>query len=121
MVSDAGDAAQRVVRFGALGIHLADDRVFGTVDGGERRHRSRDAVATAMYGDGIECTRRVGESQFRCLGEQFDDVVESTVIDCGGVQVDEIGQREPVGGRQRHAVNPRRCAHADNRILATTM
>jgi hypothetical protein len=81
MVGDAGDAAQGVVRVVPGGIHLADDGVFGPVDGGERGHRGADTVTSVVVSHRLERPGWVGQPQFRCVGEQFDHIVESTVVD----------------------------------------
>jgi hypothetical protein len=61
MVSDARDAAQCIAGVVAGGIHLADDRVFGPVDGGERRHRGADTVAPVVMAHRLQGPRRVGQ------------------------------------------------------------
>jgi hypothetical protein len=61
MVSDARDAAQRVIGVVPGGIHLADDRVFGSADGGERSHRSADAVPAMVMAHRLECSGWVGQ------------------------------------------------------------
>ena len=60
MVSDARDAAQCIVGIVAGGIHLADDRVFGPGNGGERGHRGPDAVAPVVMAHRLQGSGRVG-------------------------------------------------------------
>jgi hypothetical protein len=61
MVGDARDAAQRIVRFLAACVHLADDGVFGAVNGRERRHRRVDAVVATVKAHRFERVWRVGK------------------------------------------------------------
>jgi hypothetical protein len=61
MVGDAGDAAQGVVRVVPGGIHLADDGVFGPVDGGERGHRGADTVTSVVVSHRLERPGWVGQ------------------------------------------------------------
>ncbi len=68
-MSDARDAAQRVVGILACGVHLADDRVFGPVDGGQCGHRGADPIAAVVMAHRLQRSRRVGQPQFGCLGE----------------------------------------------------
>ena len=60
MVSDARDAAQCIAGIVAGGIHLADDRVFGPGNGGERRHRGANTVAPVVMAHRLEGSGRVG-------------------------------------------------------------
>jgi hypothetical protein len=69
VMRDTGDAAQRVVGFRASGIYLADDGVFGAGDAAQRSHRRPDTITAAVVDDGLERSRRVGQSQFGCIGE----------------------------------------------------
>jgi hypothetical protein len=48
VVRDAGDATEGVVAIVARGVHLADDRVLGSGDGGQRGHRAAHAVASVV-------------------------------------------------------------------------
>jgi hypothetical protein len=45
---DAGDATERVPGFGSGRVHLADDRVLGALDAGQRGHGAADGGAAAM-------------------------------------------------------------------------
>ena len=101
VVGDAGDAAQRVVGLGAGGVHLTDDRVFGPFDGRQGVHRGTHTGSAELHAYRSQFTRRVGKAQFGCLGEQFDDVVESSVVNGGRVEVNQVGQRQPVRYRDR--------------------
>jgi hypothetical protein len=103
VVRDAGDATQRVVGVVALRIHLADDRVFGAVHRRQRGHRRAYAVAPVLPAYRLERPRWVGQPQFGCLGEQFEHVVEASVVDRRCVQVDEVGERQPVGRGEDHS------------------
>jgi hypothetical protein len=69
MVRDAGDATEGVVGVVARGVHLADDRVFGPGNGGERGHRGVDAVAPMVSANRLQRSRRIRQPQFCCLGE----------------------------------------------------
>jgi hypothetical protein len=51
---DAGDPAQRVVGVVTGRVDLADDGVFGAVDGGKSGHRGADAVAPVVPADRFE-------------------------------------------------------------------
>lgn len=55
-----------------------------------------------MHPIGLERLRGTGEAEFRCVGEQFGDVVEASVVDGGRVEVDEIGEGEPVRNGELH-------------------
>jgi len=59
VVCDAGDSPQRIVDIGARGVDLADDRVFGSGQARQCRHRRADAVAAAVLAYRIERPRRV--------------------------------------------------------------
>src|SRR5215212_3878138 len=59
VMCDAGDSAQRIVEVYPRGVDLADDRVFGSGQAGQCRHRRADAVATAVFEHRIERPRRV--------------------------------------------------------------
>ncbi len=60
MVSNARDAAQCIVGVVPGGVHLADDRVFGPGDGGQRSHRGAHTVAAVVVPHRLQCSRRVG-------------------------------------------------------------
>ena len=119
MVGHGGDPAKRVTRFRSRRVHLADDRVLGTIDY-QRRHRCTDAVTAVQHPNRLQRTRRIGQVQFGCLGEQFDDVLEAAVIDACRVQVHQVGNCQPVGDGQRH-VNASRRAHSDTASQASSM
>jgi hypothetical protein len=104
VVRDGRDPSQCVVGLGHVGVHLADDRVFGALDH-QRRHGGADAVAAAQRPHRLKRARWIRQAQLGCLGEQFDHVVESAVVDGGRVQVNQIGQCQTVRGRQGHG-NP---------------
>jgi hypothetical protein len=53
VVRDAGDSAQRVVGFRAGCVDLADDRVLGSCNVGQHRHRRADPVAALAETDGV--------------------------------------------------------------------
>jgi hypothetical protein len=61
MVCDAGDAAQRVVPVGSRRVHLADDRVLGSRQSGQRAHRGPDAVAATERAHRLERSGWIGE------------------------------------------------------------
>ena len=121
MMGDTGNAAQRVIGVRSGGVDLADDRVFGAVDSGKRAQRRAHAVVAPVPVDGLKESRRVGQPQFGGLGEQFDDLAESAVIDRGGVDVYQVGQRQPVRDAQVHLCSASLSAHADNTSLASSM
>jgi hypothetical protein len=102
VMGHAGDPAQRVAGVVAGGVHLADDRVLGPGDRLERRQRFTHTRATAMDTHRLERPRRVGKPQFCSLGEQFGHIGETAVVDCRGVQMHQVGEREPVGHREGH-------------------
>jgi hypothetical protein len=104
VVRDGRDPSQCVIGLGHVGVHLADDRVFGALDH-QGRHGGADAVAAAQRPHRLKRSWRIGQAQFGCLGEQFDHVVESAVVNGGRVEVNQIGQCQTVGGRQGHG-NP---------------
>ena len=60
VVCDARDPAQRVIGLVARGVHLADDRVFGTGDSGKCRHRGSHALVSVMVAHRFQRPRRVG-------------------------------------------------------------
>jgi len=104
VVGDGRDAAERIVGLGHVRVHLADDRVLGALhhQGG---HGGADAGAALQHAYRLERSRWIGQAQFGCLGEQFHDVVETAVIDRGGVEVNQVRQRQTIGGGQGHG-NP---------------
>ena len=61
VMGDAGNAAQRVMGFGAVRIHLADDRVFGAHHIGNGGHGRADPVAAGELADGFQMPGRVGQ------------------------------------------------------------
>jgi hypothetical protein len=69
MVRDASDSTQCVIGVSAGRIHLADDRMLGPRDTGQRRHRRVDPGPALMVLHGVERSRWVRQPQFRCLGE----------------------------------------------------
>jgi hypothetical protein len=69
MVRDAGDPAQCIVGVVTRCVHLADDGMFGALHRRQRRHGGAHTVAPILATDGLECARRIGESQFGCLAE----------------------------------------------------
>ncbi len=69
MVSDARDAAQRVVSIIAGGIHFPDDRVFGSGYSGQRGQCLTHAVASVVMAHWLKGSGRVWQPQFRCVGE----------------------------------------------------
>jgi hypothetical protein len=81
VMRNAGDPSQRIVDAAACGIHLADDRVLCAGDGGQRRHRGADTVAAMVGPHRLQRPGWIRQSQFRCVGEQFDHIIESPVID----------------------------------------
>jgi hypothetical protein len=103
VVRDARDAAQSVVRFGCCGVHLADDLVLGPLDTGQCVHRGAHAVFTALHAHRLEFAGRIGQPQFCCVGEQLDDVTEATVVHGSGIQMNQIGEGQPVGDGDLHA------------------
>ena len=72
--------------------------MLGTFDH-QRLHRGADAVAAVQHPNRVQCARWIGEVQFGCLGEQFDDVVEAAVVDGSRVQMHQVGHRQAVGDR----------------------
>jgi len=114
VVRDARDAAKGVVRFGLRGVHLADELMLGPFDGHQRSHCGAHPGLASVHPHRSELVRRIWDAQFRCIGEQFDDVAEAAVVDGRRVQVDEIGEGQPVGERELHAVSTNRCAQADS-------
>jgi hypothetical protein len=54
VMCDARDPAQRIVGVFTGCVHLADDRVFGAVDGGKNGHRGADAITSVVLADGFE-------------------------------------------------------------------
>lgn len=54
VVCKAGDSPQCVVGVRAGGVDLAEDRVFGAGEAGERRHRGPDTVAALVVADRIQ-------------------------------------------------------------------
>jgi hypothetical protein len=94
VVRDAGDPAQRVVGTLTGRVHLADDRVLGAGDLGwvrQARHRRPDTVAAMMAAYGLQRARWLRKSQFGCVREQFDHVIETPVIDGRCVEMNQIG------------------------------
>jgi hypothetical protein len=61
MVRDARDAAERVVAVVTPGVHLTDDCVFGSGDGGQRGHRTAHAVSSVVLPHRLQRSRRVGQ------------------------------------------------------------
>lgn len=120
MVSDTGDAAQRIAGI-TTGIHLTDDRVFGPTHLRESRHRGPHAVAAVMPEHRLQRARGIRQAQFRCLGEQFAHIDEPAIIDGGCVQVNKVADREPVGDLEAHGVSPSRSAHADSMSRTSSM
>jgi hypothetical protein len=59
VVCDTGDPAQGVIDILAWCIHLADDRVFGAVHRGERRHRRAHTVAAVVMAHRVQRPRWV--------------------------------------------------------------
>jgi hypothetical protein len=59
MVCDAGDSTERVVGVGTGSVDLADDRVFGSRDTRQRRHRRHHAVTAGVPPNRIERPRRI--------------------------------------------------------------
>jgi hypothetical protein len=109
MMCHTGDAAQRIVGVGTGCIDLANDRMFGAGKTGQCRHRRPNTVTAPVTAHRVKGTRRIRKPQFGCLGEQFDDVVEAPVVDGGGVDVDEISQRQTVRhGEDHRAQRPAR-------------
>ena len=102
VVGHACDPAQRVVAVIAPGVHLADDRVLGAGHPGQRRQRSAHPVAAVVAAHRVQRFWRVRDSQFGCLGEQFDDVVEPAVVHRRGVEMHQITDRQPVGDVEAH-------------------
>jgi hypothetical protein len=119
MVRDTGDAAQRVVGFGLCGVHLADELVLGPLNVRQRSHRGAHPCPAAVDTHRSELSRRIRQPQFRCVGEQFDDVFETSVVDGRPVQMDQVGERQPVGDRDPHALSAKRGAQADNRSFVS--
>ena len=60
MMSDARNAAQRIARVVAGGIHLADDRMFGPGDRGQRGQCRAHAVAPMVTTHRLQRSGRVG-------------------------------------------------------------
>jgi hypothetical protein len=69
MVGDARDSAQRVVGILTGGVHLADDRVFGSVHAGQGGHRSAHTIMPMVGAHRLERTRRIRQPQFCCRTE----------------------------------------------------
>lgn len=84
VMGDGRDPAERIARYRTLGVHLANDRVLGPSDD-ERLHRGADAVSAMQHPNRVQDARRIGQMQFGCLREQFDDVVEAAIIDGGRI------------------------------------
>lgn len=103
VVCDAGDAAQRVVGVRTGRVDLAHDRVLGARNARQRRHGRVDTVTALVATDGVKRSRWVRQPQFGCLGEQFDDIAEAAVVDGRGVEMNKVGQRQPVRDGKRHA------------------
>lgn len=101
-MGDARDPAERVVPIGVCGVHLAHDAVLGAFDVVECGHRGPHSGAAPVHPLRPQDFRWVRQPQFRCVGEQLGDVIEATVVDGGGVEVNQIGEGEPVSGWQRH-------------------
>jgi hypothetical protein len=68
-MGDAGDPAEGVVGVVARGIDLSDNRVLGPGDRRQRRHRGTHPVSAAMPHYRLQRARRIGKTQFGCLGE----------------------------------------------------
>ena len=102
VVCDTGDASQRVTAVVAGRINLTDDRVLGAGDPRERCQRGPHAGSAVMRAHRVQGSRRIGGPQFCCRGEQFSYIVEPSVVDGGGVKMDQVGDCEPVGDVQRH-------------------
>jgi hypothetical protein len=105
VVRNAGDAAERVIALVAGSVDLADNRVFGSGDGGQRRHRGAHTVTSVMAAHRLQRPWRVGQPQFRSLGEQFEYIIEAPVVDRRGIQVNQVAERQPVERGQAHGVH----------------
>jgi hypothetical protein len=102
VVRDAGDPSESVIVMRPFGVHLADDRVLGAMHAGDGRQCRAHPVMPLMAPHRLQRPRRVGQPQLRGVGEQGDHVIEPAVVDGRGVQVDEVGDGEPVGHVERH-------------------
>jgi hypothetical protein len=69
VVRDAGDAAERVIGMPPGGVHLADDRMLGPGDCGQRRQRGAHTVVTVVHVHRLENVRRRRQVEFGCRGE----------------------------------------------------
>ncbi|BBY15817.1 hypothetical protein MLIT_14090 [Mycolicibacterium litorale] len=108
VVRDAGDPAQGVSGIGGVGVHLTDDGVLGALHAGQRRHRVADTVVAVQVPLGFQDPRGIGQPQLGGLGEQPHHVLETAVVDGGGVEVHQVGHRKTVGGGQAHEISPNR-------------
>jgi hypothetical protein len=54
VVGNAGDAAKGVPGIGSRRVHLADDRVLGALDPGQRGHGAANPVTAAVGTDWLE-------------------------------------------------------------------
>jgi hypothetical protein len=114
VVRDAGDSAEGVIMMRPFGIHLADDRVLGAFQPGDGRQGRPYPVVPVMVPHRLEHPRRIGQPQLRGVGEQGDHVVEPAVVDGRGVEVDEVGDGEPVGHVERHGRSSSLRAQSDS-------
>jgi hypothetical protein len=96
MMRDTSDPAQRVVGALARGVHLADDRMFCAGHRGQRRHRGADTVAAVMDTYRLQRARRIWQPQFGYGREQFEHVVEAPIVDGRRIEMNQVGDRQPV-------------------------
>jgi hypothetical protein len=82
VVRDTGDPAQGVVGAVAWRVDLADNRMFGACHRDQCCHRGADTLAAMVGTHRLQRVRRVRYTQFGCVREQFDHIVEAAVIDC---------------------------------------
>jgi hypothetical protein len=105
VVRDAGDPAQSVVGTLTRRVHLTDDRMLGASDlrrVRQARHGRPDTVSAMVAAYRLQRAGWIRKPQFGCVREQFDHVIETTVIDGRCVEMHQVGKREPVGSGQAH-------------------